>query len=210
MAQLTGNIEHFLFKVAGLDQELKVVRFRGTETLCRMYQYDLELACENPELDFSTLIGQAGLLTCLGTHDNVERHVHGIISEIRQGESGKRFTTYHVVLVPQLWLLNHRHDCRIFQNQSVPEIISQVFEDAGIPSDQYKFVLQSTYPRREYCVQYRESDLHFITRLMQQEGLFYYFEHSEKGHVAIFGDSPSAHKTITDPATIPSVAIRAI
>ena len=159
MAQLTGNIEHFLFKLSGVDDELKVVRFNGTEALCQLFEVELELACENPALDFSTLIGQAGLLTCLGADDNVERYVHGIISELHQGEQGKRFTTYHVTLVPQLWLLDHRHDCRIFQHQTVPEIIKQVFNDAGIPNDQYKFLLQGSYPSREYCVQYRESDL---------------------------------------------------
>ena len=203
MAQLTGNIEHFLFEVAGSDEELKVVRFNGTETICQLFQYQLELASENSELDFNTLIGQAGLLTCLGADDTVERYVHGIISEIRQGEAGKRFTTYHVTLVPQTWLLKHRRDCRIFQNKTVPDIIKQVFADAGIPSDQFKLILQGSYPSREYSVQYRESDLHFITRLMEQEGLFYYFEHSAESHLLIISDNASAHKPITDPATLP-------
>ncbi|MBX8516195.1 type VI secretion system tip protein VgrG, partial [Pseudomonas cichorii] len=101
---------------------------------------------------------------------------------------GKRLTRYSVTLRPQLSYLAHRINQRIFQNLSVPKIIGQVLEEHGIQSNAYEFKVGSVYPERIYCVQYDESDLHFIQRLCEEEGIHYHFQHSSTAHKLVFGD----------------------
>src|SRR5690606_3456865 len=104
------------------------------------------------------------------------------------GESGKRMTRYRLELVPHLHYLSLRHNQRIFQHLTVPQIISRVLEDHGIQSDAFQFQLGSDCPERDYCTQYDESDLHFIQRLCEEEGIHYHFRHSQGGHLLVFGD----------------------
>ena len=199
MAILLGNIEHFTFEISGLSEELKVVGFTGGEEVSRLYSYSLELACEDADLDFDTVVGKPGVLTLIGDHDNIERHVHGIVTRMRFVRQVKRFAVYEAKLVPQLSFLDLRHNCRIFQNVTVPQIIESVFKNAQIASDQYKLQLNGKYEAREYCVQYRETDLDFISRLMEEEGIYYFFEHSKTSHLMMLVDSRSAHTKITAP-----------
>ncbi|WP_130926201.1 type VI secretion system tip protein TssI/VgrG, partial [Pseudomonas extremaustralis] len=105
-----------------------------------------------------------------------------------QGDAGKRLSRYSVTLRPQLAYLAHRFNQRIFQNLNVPSIIAQVLEEHGIQSTAYTFHLGTTYPTRDYCVQYDESDLHFIQRLCEEEGIHYHFQHSATVHTVVFGD----------------------
>lgn len=200
MAILTSNIAQFTFAVAGLDQDLRVVRFEGSEGLSQLFRFHLELAVDDGELDFAAVVGKPGLLTMYGVQG--ERYVNGLVSRFEQAGDVGRFTTYYAELVPQLWLLAYRHRSRIFQRLSVPDIISQVLEEAGIASDQYRWVLQRSYEPREYCVQYRESELNFIARLLEEEGIFYFFQHTKDSHVLVMGDDPSAHAPVAEPATV--------
>ncbi|MBI3776136.1 MAG: type VI secretion system tip protein VgrG [Gammaproteobacteria bacterium] len=202
MAKLLGDIEHFIFEVSGLSEELKVVGFRGSEDVSKPYSYTLELACENVDLDFDTVVGKPGVLTLIGDHDNIERHVHGIVSRMCFLRQVKRFAVYEAELVPQLSFLDLRHNCRIFQNVTVPQIIESVLKDAQIASDHYKLQLNGKYEAREYCVQYRETDLHFIARLMEEEGIYYFFEHSKSSHLMMVADSPTVHAKIAAPDKI--------
>jgi type VI secretion system secreted protein VgrG len=102
-----------------------------------------------------------------------------------------RDSLFHACLRPQLAYLAHRYNQRIFQHLTVPQIISQVLEDHGIQSDAYQFQLGYIYPERDYCVQYDESDLHFIQRLCEEEGISFHFQHSEDSHRLVFGDDAS-------------------
>ena len=106
------------------------------------------------------------------------------------GESGKRLTRYRLALVPQLAYLAHRTNQRIFQHLTVPQIIAQVLKEHGILADAHRFQLGPTVypPERDYCVQYDETDLHFVQRLCEEEGLSYHFRHSPDGHLLVFGD----------------------
>ena len=112
------------------------------------------------------------------------------------------FFLYRAVIAPQLWLLSLRQDCRIFQKMSIPDIVKAVLEDAGVTGDLFDFRLQGDYPQREYCVQYRESDLNFIQRLLEEEGIFFFFEHSQSGHVLIFGDGAVNYKPIAGESKV--------
>ena len=116
------------------------------------------------------------------------RGVHGQLHRVAQGDAGKRLSRYSVTLRPQLAYLAHRFNQRIFQNLNVPSIIAQVLEEHGIQSTAYTFHLGTTYPTRDYCVQYDESDLHFIQRLCEEEGIHYHFQHSATAHTVVFGD----------------------
>lgn len=193
MQTLPANMERFLFEVSGSDEELRVVSFAATEGISQLFSIDLELVAEDNELKFEQFVGQAGVLTIQEYVEEEPRYLHGIISRFEQGSSGLRFTTYNATVVPKIWYLMHRHNCRIFQQKSVRDIVQQILDELGIPGDEYRFVLQNPPPKRDYCVQYRESELDFITRLLEEEGIFYFFEHKEDKHILVMGDSSAAH-----------------
>ncbi|SDM02858.1 type VI secretion system tip protein TssI/VgrG, partial [Pseudomonas indica] len=155
------------------------------EALNRPYRFDLELVSEKPDLDLESLLHKPAFLAFAPDGSGI----HGLIHRIAQGESGKRLTRYRLSLVPQLTYLAHRTNQRIFQHLTVPQIIAQVLEDHGILANAYRFQLGPTvYPERDYCVQYDETDLHFVQRLCEEEGLSYHFQHSPGGHLLVFGD----------------------
>ncbi len=131
------------------------------------------------------------------------RFVHGVVARMRQGDSGKKLTTYQLTIVPRPWRLLHRQDCRIFQELTAPEIIKKVLEGAGLINDtDFRLSVQGTYAPREYCVQYRESDWAFISRLMEEEGVYYFFEHLADKHVLTIVDKLSAHAPIAGDSTV--------
>jgi type VI secretion system secreted protein VgrG len=107
-----------------------------------------------------------------------------------------RFGLYRARVVPYLRWLSLERDCRIFQNKSVPDIVKLVFQDSKLPSDRFDFRLKESYAPVEYCVQYRETDLAFVSRLLEEEGIFYFFEHSDKKHLLVFADGTVAYKEI--------------
>ena len=202
MPKLSGNVSNFSFEVSGLGEELKVYEFKGEETISRLFHYHLTLVSENAALDFEKIVGKPAVLTFYDNEKKEERHVNGIIGRFVQTDDGNRYTTYNALLVPQVWNMQFHHDCRIFQQKTIQQIIKEVLDSAGIPAEGYKFTLQGTYKPRDYCVQYRESDLNFIQRLMEQEGMLYFFEHTKEGHVLHIADHLSSHQPIASPDKI--------
>src|SRR5260370_34637945 len=95
-----------------------------------------------------------------------------------------------------LWFLKRTADCRIFQNKNVPDIIQKIFGDLGFQD--FKLRLYGTFAPRDYCVQYRESDFNFVSRLMEEEGIYYYFSHDKKGHTLVIADTPQGHADVPD------------
>ena len=184
---LDANQAHITLTIAAVENDLQVLSFEGRETLNKPYRFDIELISQNASLDLDALINQTAYLA-FGPSG---KGVHGVVYAITQGDSGKRLTRYRVSLRPQLAYLAHRYNQRIFQHLTVPQIISQVLEDHGIQSDAYQFQLGYIYPERDYCVQYDESDLHFIQRLCEEEGISFHFQHSEDSHRLVFGDDAS-------------------
>lgn len=181
----------FVFKANEYSGELRVLKFSGEEGISELFKYSLELASRDANIDFDSIISKPACLNIIG--ESGTRYVNGIVSKFVQAGSGNEFTFYHAELVPLLWLMTLRHDCRIFQNKSIEEVITEVFQEDGIPSENYKFALQEAHVPHEYCVQYRESDFNFISRLMEEEGIFYFFEHKEDNHIMVISDNPSAH-----------------
>ncbi|MFZ6184211.1 type VI secretion system Vgr family protein [Nannocystis pusilla] len=195
---LLGNRALFTFAVEGCGEELRVVRFTGREAISALFEFRIELAAATISLD--ELVGKPAVLTIEGLH--ATRHVHGLVCEAGYIGESSSYTLYELTLTPAIWRLQQRHDCRIFQKQSTPQILIKVLEGAGVPRSDFRLDLQGAYAPRDYCVQYRESDLEFISRLMEDSGIFYYHEHSEARHVLVMTDRGDASDPIEGDPTL--------
>ena len=169
--------------------ELLLTSFQGTESISRPFSFQLEMMSENIAIDANAILRQ-GACVAIALRDGSERHIHGVISRFAQLGIQEDLAFYRAELVPWLWFLSLSRDCRIFQNLTVLEIIEQVFQDHGY-SD-YQLKCTRSYPKREYCVQYRESNLNFVSRLMEEEGIFYFHEHTDSKHTLILADGNSS------------------
>ena len=191
-----ANQTHFSLTLDGLEHDFQVLRFHGREAISQPYRFELELVSERPGLDLEALLHKPAFLAFSPAGPGV----HGLIQQAGQGDAGQRLTRYRVVLAPQLACLALRSNQRIFQQLTVPQIIARVLEEHGILADAYRFQLGPTvYPPRDYCTQYDESDLHFVQRLCEEEGLHYHFEHSPDGHLLVFGDDQTAFPRLGQP-----------
>lgn len=180
----SANQKQFTLRILGVSHDFQILSFKGREGINTAYAFDIELISDRPDVDYLALRDCPAFLEI----DASGAGFHGLLYSTAQGESGKRMTRYRVTLVPQLQYLAHRHNQRIFQHQNVPDIIATVLKEHGILSDKFRFQLSGQYEPREYCVQYDESDLHFVNRLCEEEGIHYHFEHAPTEHVLIFGD----------------------
>ena len=189
-----ANVTRFLFELIGESESLRVVEFSVSEGLSSPFQLELIVAAENDALDIAGWIGKAGVLTLFHTRD--PRVFHGELVAARQLESGRRFTRYQLSLAPKFHLLKYRSGCRIFQSLSVPRIIEKLFDEARIEGNDYRLDLKRSYPTRDFCVQYQESEFHFLSRLMEEEGIFYFFEHRLDRHVMVISDANAAFSPI--------------
>ena len=179
---------------------LLLQRMEGREELGRLFAYELHLVSENPNLPLEQLLGKPMSLS-LELPGGSRRFFHGIVARCSQVAGHGQFAGYQATLRPWPWLLTRTSDCRIFQNQSVPEIIKQVFRDLGF-SD-FEDALTRPYREWEYCVQYRESSFDFISRLMEQEGIYYWFRHEQKRHILVLSDAYGAHRSPGGYASVP-------
>ncbi|UVM41008.1 type VI secretion system tip protein VgrG [Pseudomonas sp. B21-017] len=184
-----------------LGGDVQLLRsMEGNEELGRLFHYELNLTSEDRAITFDHLLGKPMGLT-LELHDGGKRYFHGIACSCRQLTGHGQFAGYHVSLRPWFWLLTRTSDCRIFQNNTVPDIIKQVFRDLGF-SD-FEDSLSGSYRQWEYCVQYRETSFDFVSRLMEQEGIYYYFRHEQARHVLVLADAYGAHSTVADYDSVP-------
>jgi type VI secretion system secreted protein VgrG len=165
--------------------------FSGTEGVSELFRFEVRLLADvTRTIDFDAIVGKT--VTVRVFTPNGERFFNGLVSRFSEGSSDSSFTTYYAEIVPWLWMLTQTADCRIFQDKPVPDIISQIFKDLGFTD--FALHLNKSYPPREYCVQYRETDFNFVTRLMEQYGIFYYFEHVNGKHTLVLADAPAAHQ----------------
>ncbi|MGL4422451.1 MAG: type VI secretion system Vgr family protein, partial [Gemmataceae bacterium] len=163
------------------------------EGISRLFEIQIQAKCKNgSEVPFDKLLGQPALIRWRQPQ-KAERLFHGIVSSITQLHTDNEFTHYELELVPTLWLLTQRIQSRVFVRKSAREILRDVLQ--GIPTE---FALASQYPKREFCVQYRETDFAFISRLMEEEGICYFFKHSADDHTLVLADAPSSHPKLTN------------
>ncbi|RYZ17563.1 MAG: type VI secretion system tip protein VgrG [Myxococcaceae bacterium] len=179
---------------------LVVSRFSGTEAISRPYEFVIDFHGKDGEsLTQSELLNAPALLQ-VRVGQGVARNVHGRVYRADAlGRVGGRWC-YRIWVGPQLTSLQHMRHSRLFQNQTVPEVVKTVLGDAGV---KLKLALQASYAPREYCVQYRESDLDFVRRLLEWEGIYFYFQHTEEAHTLVLGDSSGAHEALPGGNTVP-------
>ena len=168
--------------------ELILTGFWGTEAISTLFGYRLEMLAENKtKVAFDAILGQK-VTVHLALADGSETYLNGLCVKLAQGGRNDLFTEYEAALVPEVWLLTRKARSRIFQRMTVPEILREVF--TGFSVD---WQLSEKYEPRDYCVQYRETDFNFGARLMEEEGIYFFFKHSERDHKMIASDSPSDH-----------------
>ncbi|PRY62794.1 Rhs element Vgr protein, partial [Vreelandella songnenensis] len=184
MALSTGL--HFTLTLPGVD-DIAVVDFTHREALSQPFELVLNLASRDGSLEAAELLDREATLT-VWQDGEVLRQVHGIVSEFGRGDRGHRRTFYSLVLRPALWRLSLRHNSRIFQKVDPLTIINTLCDERGITD--VAFAVTRELPEREYCVQYRETDLAFIERLAAEEGLFYFHEFEASAHRLVFADDP--------------------
>ncbi|HTT60516.1 MAG TPA: type VI secretion system tip protein TssI/VgrG [Bryobacteraceae bacterium] len=189
----------FRVKVEGLgDDDLLLDSFTGSERVSDPFRFVFRVLSAN-DLDMQSMLG-SGLVFSLKLDEDTERHIHGNINRMKLLEYGDDgMAAYEVEVVPWFWFLTLFSDCRIFQNMSVPDIVKRVFSDRGFSN--YELQTTGTYAPREYCVQYRETDFNFVSRLLEEEGIFYFFEQTEAKHTLVLGDDATAFTTCTNQAT---------
>jgi len=176
---------------------LVLVRLDATEGLSELFEYQIE-ALSAKEVDVDAMLGRP--CSVLIKAYEKERHFNGILVEAQWVGIRQEHHVYRLVLRPWLWLCGKTTDCRFFQQKTAPDIIKQVFRDRGF--NDFRLTLSESYPELEYCVQYRESDLAFVSRLMEQHGIYYFFEHTSDKHMLVLADSMSAHQPVPGLATI--------
>lgn len=172
----------------------------GTERLSQPFELHLTLLSEQGDINPDDLLGQ-DMVVSFQPEKGPRRYLHGVVTELAQSGYNDRYHEYSVTLRPWLWFLTRTSDCRIFQNKSVPEIFEQVVKEYGF-SD-YKLRLEGQFPKREYCVQYRETDFNFISRLLEQEGIYYFFVHEEGRHVMVLANDVGAHSSVEGYKKVP-------
>jgi len=172
--------------------------FSGTESVSRLFSYRLTLLSENHRIAFADIIGKNVTLS-IHLNSGKKRFINGIVASFSQSSSGTErietgtFSQYTATLVPWPWLLTRTSDIRIFQELSVPDIIKKIFQEKGFSN--FSLRLHGQYEKKVYCVQYRETDFNFVSRLMEEDGIFYFFEHESGKHTLVLADS-----TAEDPS----------
>ncbi|MBI3861431.1 MAG: type VI secretion system tip protein VgrG [Planctomycetia bacterium] len=180
------------------ENDLVLHGFQGHEEISRLSWFDLDLRSHDLKTDPKSLVGHT-VTFHVKYHDDSPRVFSGYISQFSAGpivddkdgpQDDRTWRHYHARVVPWLWFLTRKSNCRIFFQKTVKEIIKKVFDDAGFNGHYDDSKLDGKYPKREYCVQYRETDFNFVSRLMEEEGIFYFFQHSKDGkHTLVLGDS---------------------
>ena len=165
-----------------------LVGLSGFEGLSQLFNFRLDLLAEKKtDIAFDKLLGQKVTTTVLQPGGK-KRYFSGICNRVSQGEQDATFTEYRVEIVPQFWLLTKRAQSRIFQQLSVPDILKKVLAGLDVT-----YELQGTFEKRDYCVQYRETDFNFASRLMEEEGVYYFFKHDSSGHKMVLANTPQSH-----------------
>ncbi len=197
MAIKTTQNERIIQLSSPLEKDyLLIERLRCTEGLNQLFHIDLEILHEEQVEGFEpTAVDPQKLLgnpMIISAHlpGPTTRYFHGICVSFSQGARNQRFSSYRAELVPKVWMLTQINRSRIFQNKTVPQILDEVLEGYEVDNE----IDTTGFEPRNYCVQYRESDWNFLSRLMEEEGIFYYFEHTKENHKLVLGNTPGSHR----------------
>jgi len=183
---------HFLHWNGSVASDLLLLSLSGYEKVSAPFCYELRSMTELAEKDIAALHGNA--VSCQigeGLHNLPQRYLHGIVTHIQRGRDADEQTVYIFRLEPAFALLQSGRSTRVWQNMTVPDLVSKLLSEHKI--SQVDVQLRNTYQKREYCIQYRESDFDFISRLLEEEGIYYFFKHQENQHLMVLADQPAGH-----------------
>ncbi|MBY4714889.1 type VI secretion system Vgr family protein [Burkholderia cepacia] len=183
--------------------DLKFHTLDGSDELGRLFEFRIEALADSHSLSLKDLLGKP-VTVRIEQQDLSTRYLNGIVARASlAGRRAERYYGYELIVRPWLWLATRRSDCRIFQNKTVPEIVQEVLSTYGFPIESH---LAETYVPRDYCVQYNETDAAFVSRLMEFEGIYFWFRHAEDTHTLMLGDAMSSHTALPGYETIPYIA----
>jgi type VI secretion system secreted protein VgrG len=176
---------------------VQLTAIQGHESLSRLYHFELELLTEHQRpIIFERLLGQRVTVTLELPH--ARRYFNGLVNRLSQGHASGRFLHYRAEIVPDFWLLTKKSQSRIFQHLTVPDILKQILQ--GLDAS---YQIQGGFHARDFCVQYRESDFAFASRLMEEEGIYYFFQHTAGGHRLILSNTPMGHPDVPEKSLVP-------
>jgi type VI secretion system secreted protein VgrG len=171
---------------------LLLTGLRGSEAISQLFSFQLDLLAElGTKIQFDKVVGKKATVE-LRLPTGEKRYFDGLIKRFSQGKRDENFVYFRAELVPKLWLFTKKIRSRIFQQLPVPDILSQVFSGLDV-----SYKLSATYYNRDYCVQYRESDFDFASRLMEEEGIYYFFDHTSNNHQLVVTDAPTQHPPVS-------------
>jgi type VI secretion system secreted protein VgrG len=175
-------------------------RFEGTEGLGQMFEFRIGALSLKDNYDLDSLIGK-NCCVRIKTVDQLDRYFNGVLTEANYNGGQFDLYGYQFVLRPWFYLLSKASDCRIFSKMKAPDIIKKVFSDRGF--NDFRDNLKGDYPEVTYITQYRETDLNFVCRLMEEFGIYYYFEHTDSKHTLVLCDTPSCHDAVPGMQSVP-------
>jgi len=200
-SEIAENDARYAFECEAVEDDvLQVVALEGTEELGRPYRFDLQLVSDRADLDVDRILNRQATLTV--RRGRRHRPIHGVVSRFAQRGRSADYVSYRATLRPRLHRLSLTRRSRIFQDARLEDILGIVFEEGGIPTNDIHFKLTEPSATRSYCVQYQETDLHFVHRLLEAEGAYYFFTHTEGRDRLIVTDENSTHDRIPPPATL--------
>jgi type VI secretion system secreted protein VgrG len=200
-------------RVARLDtalpeDKLRLRHFTGREELGRLFEFEIEALSDTADINLDDILGKPAVVSHnshgVDMHDSNTRHFHGLVVEAEYFGKRDRQHSYRLTIRPWLYMLGLGSDCRIFENKTVVEVIKDVFGKAGFAD--FRISASESYPKMPYCVQYRESNLSFVLRLMQKYGLYFFFQHTKDKHELVIVDSAAAHAAIPKMDSINLIA----
>lgn len=194
MSDLTQDQRSIAIKTPLADNELLLTAFEGTEYISDLFEFQIDVLSTNHGIKPEALVGKTVTITI---KNKIKRIFNGYISRFAYGEiKADNLRKYQLTMVPWLWFLSKTNNNRIFQNQTTKDIVSKVFQDAGF--NDFDFKAGGNATKRDYCVQYNESDLNFVSRLLEEDGISYFFTHEQDKHTLMLVDEKNAYQECSE------------
>jgi type VI secretion system secreted protein VgrG len=199
MSELFTQENRYIAVRTALGENVLLLKsFNGTEGISRLFSFELHMLSTNSNIGFDSVVGKDATIS-LRLFDGKSCYFNGLVNRFvhasggAEGDEDVRLAHYTATVVPKMWLLTRTANLKIFQNKTVPEIVEDVLKDKGITP--YELHLKGSYKKRDYCVQYRETDFNFVSRLLEEEGIYYFFKHENGKHTLILIDKydPGVH-----------------
>ena len=176
------------------EDTFSVVSFEGVEGISQLYQFEITLFSHDPDIDLKNMLKMPAVFKVF--RDGEPRKIHGILSRFDLLHEVDEHIFYKAILVPRLWQSDLYHENQLFLDMTVPEIIKEILEQTGLKSNDYELIQTRDYPKWEYICQFRETDLNFMSRWMEREGFYYYFDQTDSFEKLIITDHLARHNPV--------------